>query len=161
MQFGIVVNDRRLAAKLEEFPAQLRGLLFDRIAVITEQLKALVEGGEPTKTGKLRGETTSSVSERKGRVTGRVFIARGLAPSEYGKAAALEYGAHGTASVKAHQQRLDHVFNKSISPESVMVAAYQRPVNITERRFFRNALSAVAAQFEAAVREAVDTAVAQ
>jgi len=79
--------------------------------------------------------------------------------NEHGKAAALEYGAHGSATVAAHAMALDHVFRTRLTnPLSVMVAAYSRHVNIAERRYLRGPIddmrSAIVAELRAALEEA-------
>src|SRR5690242_7875009 len=138
MQFNLSVSDRRVVVKFDQFPQQLHGVLLSRITSLTETLRAMVDASAPEATGKLRRNIVSRVEDRPQRIHGSVFV-----HADYGKAAALEYGAHNTIQVKSHSQRLDHVFALQVSPLSVMVAAYARHLDIAERRYLRGPLAAL------------------
>lgn len=150
-------SETRVIARLNEFPDDLAKRLEDPIRRITAEMLALVQAAEPVRTGALRDATTSFVDIRENLIRGRVRILSppGKAGDHNVYAAALEYGAHARATVGAHEMKLDHVFDESIPPEQVMVAAYQRDINITDRRFLRDALSNVAAEFEIEVQKAI------
>lgn len=161
MDYGIAVYSRDVALKLDSLPSGVRSRLRDALTVLTERLYALVEAAEPDKTGKLRRETAFGVTERGTRLSGRVYFPRGLPAAEYGKAAALEYGAHGTAQVKAHASRLDHIFGRQMAPLNVMVAAYSRTLNITADRFLRGPMAELAPEVIAEFKAALDAATAE
>lgn len=160
MDFGVVVNSRRVGLLFDQFPHHAHDRLLAAITRLTATLYARIEGAEPTLTGKLRRETTIKIYDDHDHIAGRVFFQRGLQKSEYGKIAALEYGAHQPTNVKAHTQRLSQVFGHSISQESVMVAAYNRQVNIAAHRFLRGPLSEMAGEIEVELRKALDEALA-
>ena len=117
MDLGITVEgDRAVELKFETFPQDAHARLLERIADFTAELEAEITAAEPSRTGKLAAETRSAVYDEPERIAGRVAIA-----AEFGKAAALEYGAHGTTKVRAHEARLAHVFGRLISPITVAV----------------------------------------
>lgn len=155
MQFGMNVADRKVGLLFDEFPQQLRSVLLARIAGLTGQLYASVQAAAPRgATGKLSRSIAMRVENEADYIRGAVFVS-----ADFAKAAALEYGAHKGFTVKAHEQRLTHVFGEEISPESVEVAAYQRHANIAERRFLRGPLAAMEPEIMAALEEAVTGAV--
>jgi hypothetical protein len=52
--------------------------------------------------------------------------------------------------------RLDHVFARALdAPETVLVAAYSRPMNLAARRFERGALAEMEPEIVAGLEEAV------
>lgn len=150
-------SENRVLARLNEFPDDLQKRLEDPIKSITAEMLALVLAAEPVRTGALHDATQSFVDIRDNLIRGRVRVLS--PPNKAGQhntyAGALEYGAHGRTAVAAHEMTLDHVFDESIPAEQVMVAAYSRDVNITERRFLRDALGNVAAEFEIEVQKAI------
>jgi hypothetical protein len=162
MDFGIEIDgDRAVALRFAQFPERARAALQHRLEAISQQLLARVQGAEPARTGRLKGETVPFASSSGDRVRGGVHVA---APDsgEHGKGAALEYGAHGSAQVTAHARALDHVFGRRLtSPLAVMVAAYSRHVNIAERRYLRGPLDAMRGEIVAELRAALDEAAAE
>jgi hypothetical protein len=157
MRIGITVKgERETALKFEQFPKQAHDRLLATITELTGTLRGLVESAEPERTGRLRGTTGSQVSQTADRIRGRVMIT-----ADFGKAGALEYGAHRAGPVKAHAARLGHVFGRLIAPMTVMVAAHTRRPNIAEHRFLRGAEAAIAEEALAEMQEALDEAVEQ
>ena len=155
-------NENQLLARLNAFPLELQARLKPVIERLTEKMLAEVQAREPVRTGALRSETHAFVNERPDSIKGRVRILTKQEADpkrEAIKAAALEYGAHGTASVSAHAMSLDHVFADPIAPEEVAVDAYQRDVNITARRFLRDSLADTLAEFEIEVQRVMTEAV--
>lgn len=153
MDIGIaLVGDRRVALRFDKFPERVHSELLERITALTEKLRDRVIAAEPERTGKLKAHTTSSIEDRATRIVGRVTIT-----GEFGKAGALEYGAHATTRVKAHLARLDHVFGKMIEPTMVMVAAHSRHVNIAEHKFLRGPLAAMQEEIIESLRQALIT----
>lgn len=149
-----VAGDRQEVLRFDTFPELARKKLEAKIADLTARLFAAVTGAEPSRTGVLRGATVETIREGENFVTGRVSV-RG----DFGKAAALEYGAHRPTTVKAHEMRLTHVFGRAMAPEIVMVPSHARTPNIAEHRFLRGPLDAmrgeIVAELEAAVADAV------
>lgn len=157
MDFGIEIDgDRLVALRFEQFPERARAAIANRLGSITQRLLARVQGTEPSRTGRLRSETQSSVAARGDRISGRVFVdaSRG-GEGEHGKAGALEYGAHGTAHVGAHAMQLSHIYNEMMEPREVLVAAYDRRVNIAERRFLRGPLDEMRSEIIEELRQAL------
>jgi hypothetical protein len=145
---------RRVAAVLEGLPADLLTRLRPTFERLTAELLAKVRAGEPHRTGALEAATQAFVDDIAGvRLRGRVRVL--AEPGQKGryniKAAALEYGAHGPARVSAHERLLDHVYATPIAAEEVMVAAYERDVNVTAWAFLRDAFGGMQSEFEAEV----------
>ena len=160
MEIGIEIStDRRVALKFDQFPRQAHDALLASITQTTERLRAMVEGAAPKQTGKLVSEISSRVVDAPNHITGYVGIAGDGA--DYAKAAALEYGAHGTAHLREHGAKLGHLWAKLISPMQVIVSAHDRRVNIAEHDFLRGPLRAIEADALAEMKQALDTAVAQ
>lgn len=137
-----VTGLRQVGLRFEEFPDNLYGELRTEIYGLTEELLGLVEGATPELSGKLRGQERMRVFADKDHIKGQVFIAGTKGSQDFAKAAALEYGAHNAAKVKAHRMRLDHAWDVKLSaPEMVMVSAYSRTPNIEEHRFERGPLA--------------------
>ncbi len=150
-----IATERRVGLKFEEFPQRAHASLLEKITSLTRQLEERVRAAEPYKSGKLRGATTSRIDDRPERITGRVFIS-----ADYGKAAALEYGAHAATQVKAHSARLDHVYANAVSPLTVMISAHSRKLDIAEHKYLRGPLEAmegeIIEQLRAALVEATE-----
>jgi len=157
-EFGIEIDgERRVALRFEQFPERARAALQARIAALTAELYGRVEGAEPERTGRLKGETEPFVDQRADRVVGRVkVVARGS--SEHGKGAALEYGAHGSARVTAHSQSLSHFWGRLVAPREVFVRAYSRRLDIAERRYLRGPLDEMRGEIIEELRAALGEA---
>lgn len=148
--------DRKTGLIFDEFPARAFGALLARITSLTQDLESRVSALVPVASGELRGLVQSFVDATPDRIAGKVkLIAK--SPADFGKAAALEYGAHQSTRVKAHVMRLDHIYAQAIAPLQVSVAAYSRTPNIAEHRFLRGPLAAmqqlVLDQLHAAIAE--------
>lgn len=151
---GIAISgDRQVALRFDEFPQQAHEALRAHITTLVADLRARVVAAEPKRTGRLERETVAVVNDGANRITGLVRIS-----AEFGKAGALEYGAHGTAKLKAHYARLDHVYSRLVAPMSVMIAAHSRQVDIAEHRFLRSGLDAVRDEAVNEMRAALDEA---
>lgn len=153
----IVTGARELALKLDALPTRLHDDLYARIGALTDELEGRVLGVVPKRTGRLESEITKFVIDKPDYISGRVRVS-----AEFAKAAALEYGAHGTANIAAHQMLLTQVFGHAlVAPISVLVDAYQRQMNIEARRFLRGPEEAMRGEVEEALRETVDRVVAE
>ena len=157
-----IVGDRRIDAKFSEFPAMARAALKREIAAITGELFDAVEAAEPKRTGKLKAETRQFVDERGDMIRGRVVVvASAGGPAEHGKAAALEFGAHGAAAVKAHMRTVTQIYGRMVAPTQIMVGAYSRQLDITARSYLRGPLEAKRADIIARLQGALDEAAAK
>jgi hypothetical protein len=158
-KFTITATDNNLTLHLDSLPKHLRVRLRSRLTVLIQRLLANVKAAEPVRTGRLRSLTSASISETDTAIRGQVRIAGDRADGHNVAAAALEYGQNRTVAVRAHPERLTHVFGHPITPESVMVKAHARHPHIAARRFLRGpaqALRPVAiAELQAAVEEAL------
>jgi hypothetical protein len=157
--FGVIIEGAtQVALRFDKFPADLHDALKDAITKDTTVLEGRVREATPARTGRLRSQIDSAVFDDKTKITGAVFVS-GDDRNDFAKAGALEYGAHGTATVKAHAQTLTQVFGVMLdAPMQVMVEAYTRQTNIVAHRFMRNPFSAMESEIEADLREVVDAA---
>ena len=158
--FDTIGGENQVLARLNAFPTELQERLRPVVERITAAMLSRVQAAEPVRTGALRDATRAFVDANERGLRGRVRILS--PPNKAGQhniyAGALEYGVHAHISVDAHAQSLDHVFDHEMSPQQVMVAAYQRDVNISAQRFLRDALGDFIAQFEAEVARAITEA---
>jgi hypothetical protein len=153
-------NTRNAAIKFEQFPEAARVRLVEVITGLTAELNSAVHAAAPTKSGKLQSEIQSFVDQTKDRVIGKVKVVAGGNLQELLKAIALEYGARQPTEVRAHSQELTTVFGKKVSPETVMVAAYNRTPNIAAGNYMRGPLAAMQPEIIAALNAAVADAAA-
>src|SRR5271154_4897451 len=101
---AVITGDRRVVARFSEWPAELHDALFVRIKALTETLEDRVRALAPSRTDKLKSEIASKVYDDPQKIKGLVTLEGGLSRSEYIKAAALEYGAHGGVSVRRYSR---------------------------------------------------------
>lgn len=150
------VAERNVIAHLDAFPDELQRELAGPLAHFTDLLFALVEAAEPVRTGALRAATHEFITNAQNFMRGGVQIGPRDGSDQHNvAAAALEYGVNANVFVRDHSMLLDHLFGIEMPPEQVMVGAYERDVHITERRFLRDSLDSVAAQFELEVQRAI------
>jgi hypothetical protein len=149
IDFKIKVDDTRIKVMFDEFPKKLQANLKRTITELTDQLLVRVRAGEPRRTGRLRTETRRFVDERKDWIRGRVRV---LGPGGRGHniaAAALEYGAHGTFSVRGYRRN------------GASVGGYRRHANIAERRFLRGAAAGMRARVLAELQATIDETITE
>ncbi len=146
-----VDGSREVELKLLQFPQRLHERLLPLITELTEQLYGAVKAAEPNRSGALSTSTQMKMTDRPTRITGTVFI-----NADFAKASALEYGASRATQVKAHMQRLDHVFSRLISPVEAHVGAYNRTPNIREYNFLRGPLEAMSSAAVDSMRAVID-----
>lgn len=152
-----LLNERRVGLRFDEFPEKARANLLERITELTQELEDAVVEAEPEgATGKLRRETKPRVTEGPERITGSVSVT-----DEFAKAAALEYGAHGTTTVRAHVAQLNHVFARATSTVEVDVEEHTRRLNIAAHDYLRGPLAAMSGRIEEELKAAIDDAIAQ
>lgn len=154
----ITRGERELAQRFETFPTRARARLTERITALTKQLEARVEAATPQgKTGRLRSEVSSRVlTDNPNRVAGYVQIYAPDLPSEYAKAATLEYGTNKPRRIF---QRGGGLLGR-LSRRRV-VARMTRPVRIAPFRFLRGPLEEMRPEIELALDEAIAGAVAE
>jgi hypothetical protein len=141
----ITVDDRRIVARFDNLPRQLKQNLHRAITEITEMMAVRVRAAEPRRTGRLLSLTRSFVDERPNWIRGRVRIL-GTAQQRHNiAAAALEYGANATVSVRAYRRG------------GAPVRSYRRRTHIAARRFLRGP----AAELRGVARAAIEAAVAE
>lgn len=154
-----VTGDRRIDARFAALPDTVRARLREAMGSIIGELDARVTGSEPVRTGKLRGETRSFVDETKDLIRGRVrIVTKGAGAAEGGKAAALEYGAHGLSPVKAHGRTVSNIFGRMVAPTLIMVDAYSRQLNLPAHNFLRGPLAEMKGDIMERLRAAVEGA---
>jgi hypothetical protein len=154
-----LTGDRAVELMLARIPDAVRARLVPAIRDLTDRAYALYVAGEPSRTGRLHGETREVMTDQANLVRGRVTIVAsgGGSQNEYAKAGALEYGAHGRTKVAAHVRDGHDWFGH---PVEQLVKAYTRQVDILAYRFARNALEAISAEAQASLRAAVESVVA-
>lgn len=153
MEIGVeVVSERNVALKFDTFPVQAHAGLLQVITQATVQLRGMVADRVPKRTGLLASEISSRVLDYPDRITGIVEIA-GMVPGDFGKAAALEYGAHGQAHVREHAEKLGHLFGKMMQPIQVIVRAHDRRLNIEQHDFLRGPLAEISGDVMAQMQE--------
>jgi hypothetical protein len=147
-----VDGDRAVAVRLDQMPERVHGRLSRTIKSLTARLLALVQAREPKRTGQLESETVERFYETRDAIRGVVTIAASQR-TEYGKAAALEYGAHGMVSVREHK-RLGHDW--AGHPVEQIVDPYTRHANIPEFRYERGALEEMRGDISADLTAALE-----
>jgi hypothetical protein len=154
MEFPIAVkNERALLERFDTFPVAALDMLRAKVTETTDVLLGLVRAATPDRTGLLRSQIKSRIIENPNRVVGVVGLIGGAPRKAFGKAGALEYGAHKSISVRAHTQNLDHFFGKAIAPREVTVSAYTRQTNIEAHNYLRGPLDAVQGEFVATIEQ--------
>lgn len=141
-----VIGDRGIALKFERIPETIHDRLTKTIRDLTLRLEAAIETQEPQNTGRLRTRTKPFFTDKEQLIRGVVRVTGNRA--EKLKALALEFGAHGTATVKAYTRGSD-----------VAVSQYQRHVQVAEHRFLRGPFDAMQAEIETAIKRAFDSAI--
>lgn len=149
---AFVTGDRAVELIFDQFPQELHQELFDRISGLTGDMAATVRSNVPRKTGRLASEVREFVRDTPNKITGVVTFS-----AEFAKAAALEYGAHGSAKVGSHTMRLGHAWaHVFASPEVVSVPDYSRHLDLTARRFLRESEQQLEARITDELQQAVN-----
>lgn len=157
----ITVDDRDVIAHLDRLPKDLHDRLVSRLGPIASRMQALVQAGEPSRTGRLRGQTRGAVADGPTFVRAQVTIV-GLFQQDFAKAGALEYGVPGASPRSASRAPGGFVSVHSYHRKrGESVQAYRRRVRIEARRFLRQAAAAMQAQGMTAIQAAIDETVAE
>jgi hypothetical protein len=150
-----LTGDRKVGLLFDEFPQRAHDAFLAKITELTSQLESRVLGAVPVRTGELRSQVQAFVDDKGTRITGKVKVLSGGSKSDHGKAAALEFGAHGHVAVSAHTRQIRTVFGRAVAPTAVFVAAYGRTANIAEHRFLRNPLATMSSEIIEELRAAL------
>lgn len=153
---AIITGDRRVVARFSKWPAELHDALLAKIRTLTDELRSRVQALAPERTGKLKDEITSRVFDDPQKIKGLVTLEGGLTQSEYIKAAALEYGAHGGVSVRKYSRTIAEAFGREISSKRIDISAYSRIANIEARVYLRGGLGDVEGDATAELQQAID-----
>ncbi|HEY2178102.1 MAG TPA: hypothetical protein VGH15_05920 [Caulobacteraceae bacterium] len=157
-----ITGARNVEILFERFPDDLHGALYSEIHALAEELLARVEAATPSRTGRLRSQERARMFDDKNRIAGVVDIAGEKGSRDFGKASALEYGAHRPTKVKAHKMRLDHAWGAALNaPMTVLVDAYTRTPDIAEHAFERGPLAAMQGEIFTRLGAVVDKAAAK
>ena len=138
-----VTGARQVGIRFDEFPDDAYADLKDEVNALSTELFGRVEAATPELTGELRASERLRLFTDANRITGYVDIEGGKTSGGlYSEAGALEYGAHRSTKVKAHQMGLDHHWLlKLAAPETVLVPDYSRTPDIQEYAFERGPLA--------------------
>ena len=79
--------------------------------------------------------------------------------ADFGKAAALEYGAHGTTKVAQHLARVDRIFGRLVGPMTILVSEHTRRLDIAAHNFLRGPEADISSEAIAELRQALVDAV--
>lgn len=140
----------------DKLPQQYYDGILAKVTELTDEMYAIALGSAPNKTGELRGSLHKAVGKGASFIKGRVYSTAGA------KAVALEYGATGRSktNVRAHDQKLGHLWAKVIAPITVTIPAHTRIQNIAPHPFMRPALQQVSGKFAASMQQAIDSVTA-
>jgi hypothetical protein len=158
MLTATIQNEREAGVLMEEMSQQLHDAYLAKIKELTPQLMARVQSAVPVASGALQHSIQMFVDDSRGRIAGKVKVI-GATPNDFGKAGAIEYGAHGQAKVSAHTRQIKVVFGRLVAPVAAVVAAYSRTLDIAPRSFLRSPLASMESQIVAELA-AVPAAVA-
>lgn len=157
---GVLVDgDRRVEAQFDAIPRALHDDLLDLFQGLVPELTARVQAAAPDRTGKLRSQIKGQVFDDKTRISGRVAVG-GDSGNDLAKAGALEFGAHGTARVSAHEMRLDHLWGEMLNaPMMVMVEAHTRQLDLMAQRFLRDPFAGLEGEIVEKIKGVADIAI--
>jgi hypothetical protein len=156
---GVITRgDRELGLRFDVFPDQARKKLEERIRGLTEQLDERVAAAAPVRTGKLRTEIASRTFSGQQRVAGYVSVYAPGVPTEYPKAATLEYGSN---KVRRVRERLSFLGRLGGVKARLVKRAAGKPAHIAAFRYLRGPFEGMRAEIEAALDEAIAETVAE
>lgn len=145
-------GEREISQRFDTFPSRVRRKLEERITALITELNARVRAAAPFRTGDLRSEITPQVyDDAPNRVAGYVSVYAPSKPSEYAKAATLEYGSNKprriferggiSARLGLRQKRI--------------VARVSKPARIEAFKYLRDPLKDMQPEIVAGLEEAV------
>lgn len=151
-------GEREISLRFETFPTRARQKIEERIVTLIEQLDARVQAAAPYRTGALRSEITERIYDNKpDRVAGYVSVFAPNRPSEYPKAATLEYG---TNKPRRMFERGGGIAARLGQRQRRIVNRVSKPARIEAFAYLRGPLEEMKPEIEAALNEAVAEAAA-
>lgn len=150
----LAVGERRLQALFDGLPQRLEARLYAGMQRVAERLLAAVEAAEPDRTGKLRRETVSFVHRGEAAIVAGVTV-HGASKSDFGKAAALEYGSHRMIEVHL-RRRMGGLARRYRATSFALSDYYERRTNIAADRYLRDPFAALRSDIIAELETAVD-----
>lgn len=139
----ITLNGTEVILRLDKLGGEFNTRLAAEAHELMEELLGRILAAEPVRTGRLQSQTRASFRDTDSRIAG--IIRPGWRRADAAKAAALEYGAHGIATVSEYERA-----------SGVVVAAYQRHVNIAAIHFLRDPFEAMQPEIDERLRAVVD-----
>lgn len=145
---AVIVGGAEVKAQFDKMPDELQAELRKGIAravlMVQKRTKQkLSDDVLKVKTGRLRRSITTQITERPGRVEGKVGTV-----VKYGRV--HEFGFSGQVSVREHLRKAVN------SAKASMVRAHKRHVNVPERSFLRTSLNELSPEINAAFSAALD-----
>jgi hypothetical protein len=153
---GFVVtieNERAVELLLDRFEKSARENVRAIVEAKTAELADRIRAAAPRLTGKLQSSIKEEVRETDDRIRGRVFVS-----GDFAKAGALEYGAHGTFTRKAHEEKLTHLWARAFMMPEVEVSPTTVHMDLDARRYIRDPFAEMQADIEDELRQALDNA---
>jgi hypothetical protein len=89
-------------------------------------------------------------------IKGIVTFPNNLGTEFFGKAGALEYGAHRGTEVRAYRRTITEAFGRSIPPTRINVGKGHRIPNIDEYAYLRASLAGMETEINAELTEALN-----
>jgi hypothetical protein len=152
-------GDREVSIRFDTFPARARKKLEARIGALTAQLEARVRAAAPHRTGALRSEITErDFADSPSRIAGYVSVYAPGAPTEYAKAATLEYG---TSKPRRAFQRSSGIVARLVGSNKRIVARLSKPVRLAAFEYLRAPLEQMKPEIEVTLNEALAEAAAE
>ena len=121
-------GNRIVELRMQRLESRLWDRLGAEVQTLTGELLQHVLAAEPSLSGRLRAQTRMRFRETDQRISGSIRPA--TSRKDAAKAAALEYGAHGTVAVRSYERA-----------SGIVVDTYERHVNIAAQRFLRDPFS--------------------
>jgi hypothetical protein len=133
---AVITGERTVTARFDEWPAEFRDVIHEKMVELTGDLEAHVRAAAPVKSGRLQASIESAVRDYEQRIVGTVFTGLAYAP-------VIEFGEHKSVSVRGHEQRLSHAWARDISPIEVFVDPYSRLADVEAQFFMRAGLQSI------------------
>lgn len=149
----ITRGDREVSLRFDTFPVRAHKKIVKRVDALTEQLRVRVEAAAPYRTGDLRSEITARVYTNKpDRVAGYVSVFAPGKPSEYPKAATLEYGSNKPRRIF---ERTSGIAARLGLQKRRIVGRLSKPVRLEAFAYLRGPLAQMKPEVELSLNEAI------
>jgi hypothetical protein len=155
----ITRGDREISLRFDNFPTRAKQKIEERITLLTEQLKARVQAAAPRRTGALQSEITARIySNKADRVAGYVSVFAPGQPSEYPKAATLEYGS---SKPRRTFEKTSGIAARLGLAQRRIAGRISKPVQIEAFAYLRRPLEQMKPEIELGLNEALAEATAE